>query len=216
MPTHRVNPPLPALGTAAYAITLAGVCDAGIWNTTFDYIMSSNVVQPSSENNISVSFIATNQGNFLACLSDDYFLQSVKVASLTGPTRIPHVTTLNSPGTVAQHALPSFVSGKLLKQTLTKGQHGRGRNLMPGVPVTFVNATVNAENLTAAAIVIYNSFWAGLMGPGVVDGAVTGSIALVTRPVVAGTPATLGQVLNSMSTAALLSTCRRRRLGVGR
>jgi hypothetical protein len=215
---HRTNAPLPVLATVAYRVTVFYQLDNQVCLWNMDYIMASSVQTASSEQNLANNFITACTTAIRGCLAADGLFSQVKVQCLTNPARIPSIVAIiagNQPGSVAGTHLPSEVAAIISKQTSTKGQHGRGRLYLPGVPNSFVTPGTDANRLNATGVAASAALATALNSATIQDGAVNASPAVTTR-VLKGLPTTQGQTLTTFTSRFLLGTVRRRRIGRGK
>lgn len=215
---HRNNAQLPALATPAYRIQPFYVVDQQTCLWTMDFIMTSSAQSATSEQNLATTFntaMATAIRGFLAA---DCFYVGVKVTCLTTPARIGfmfNVATANQSGQVAGNHLPSQMAAIISKYTSTKGQHGRGRFYLPGVPIQFTTPATDCDRINAAGVTAMGAINTALLGGAITDSA---NVALpaVTQRVAAGAAVTHGQVIAQLQSRLLLGVIRRRRVGVGK
>jgi hypothetical protein len=214
----RNNPALPPIAGAVYLVTVGGDIDNQTWYCNFGYMASSFSQVSVSESNISASFITNVIPAFKACLDPTNDITSVKVACVSVPTRAPFVQTGGSfplSGTAGATHLPSTVAGIISKYTPTRGQHGRGRNYIPGIPNTFVTPTVDPDRLNSTGITAYNAL-ATALDVQLTD---TGGVVLdmcIFKRVAKGLSVLNGQDVSTFQTRPLLGTVRRRRIGRGK
>jgi hypothetical protein len=215
---RRANAVLPVLTTPAYMVTAFGTMEAGIWLCNFGYIASAPGQTLNSESNIATSWLNTNAVALRGCMSSIWSLTGCKVTCVTTPSRIPFTNTTNANlgvGTVISPPFPSTVAGIISKATATKGQHGRGRNYIGGVPTAYVSSNVNPDVLNIGGVTAYNTFIATVDGAGTVDGATLLTLAILQR-VPKGAAVTNGQTVQTVTLRTLLGNVRRRRFGRGK
>jgi len=215
----RNNPVLPSLANAAaFRITASGVIDQQMWLTNFDYInLVTNTPNPNAEANLGANWLTACATQLKACLASDVTFSQLKITCLTIPTRLPGYRTTDASfgnGTVAGSHYDSVIAGIITKETFTKGQHGRGRNYIPGVPLSFVTAGTNPNSLNATGITAYNNLVFALVTL-ISDGTNNYSLG-VTQRTRAGAAATNGQIQGTTFNRTLLGTVRRRRVGRGK
>jgi len=213
----RNNPPAPLVTTPLIRL-VPQITDPNvvITETVFDYLCQSAITLSPS---VLASFIADWQAATLVALegvlSDLLNVGTITCADLN-PGSVPtqQVTGLTAPGSVSAPPLPSVVAGIISKTSALKGQHGRGRNYLPGVPDTFVTSATEANQLNALGITAYNALAAKLKAP-ITSSGVVWSPVITTRPL----PPTLipqrAVVITGAVTIPLLGTVRRRREGRG-
>jgi hypothetical protein len=215
---HRTNAPLPGLAVPAYRVTVFYLVDQQIclWNQ--DYIMTNATQQASSEANIANTFYAAVVTPLRACLSSDCTFTAVKATCLTQPSRMPstfNVLPANQAGTVAGTHVPSEVAAIISKLSGVKGQHGRGRLYLPGIPSSFLAPGTDANRWTAAAMSAFAALSTAIFSNTIADGT-NNAIAGLTTRVLRGLPVTNGATLTSQVQRALAGVIRRRRIGRGK
>lgn len=214
----RISPPLPALTGAVYLITVSGTIDTQRWYCNFGYQASSFVQVAASESNLNASWITACLAALKACLSNDAIVDTVKVACVSSPTRAPFVQQgggLPVAGTGGVSHYPTPVAGIIAKYTATRGQHGRGRNYLPAVPIGFVTPASNADQLNASGQTAYNAFATALDVAIADTGGVTADVCVYTR-VAKGLSVLNAEDVLQLVVRPLLGTIRRRRVGRGK
>lgn len=214
---RRNNPALPVITTPLYEVSAIGAGEAGIFICNFAYLMLAGGQTSASESNIATSWANNAAAAFRACLSNLYTLTSVKVTCVSNNTRMPFTNTANANlgvGTVGFFPLPSTNAGIISKQTTVKGQHGRGRNYIPGIPTSFVTPAVAPDQLNAGALTAYTSLCVAV-GLQVADGGTNGALCVYTR-VKNGANVTNAAAVQTIFARPLIGTVRRRRAGRGK
>jgi hypothetical protein len=214
----RTNAPLATLTTPAFRVTVFYLVDNQVALFNMDYIMQTSTISAAAESNIGSTFLTAALAGLRAMLSADCLLTQVKVTCLTIITRQPVVTAVaaaSQAGTGGAGHLDSQVSAQYTKQTAVKGQHGRGRCYLPGVPLGFCTQTTDANRLNASGIAQMGTTANALLSNTIADGTNV-AIAAVTTRVVKGQPTTAGAPLTFLIARALLSIIRRRRIGRGK
>lgn len=215
---RRNNALLPLLTTPAYRVTSLYLVDGQICLISQDFIMTTSSQTAASEQNITTSFNLTTLTLLRACLANDCFQTAVRTQCLTTPSRIPWTTFFASgsqAGSGGSTHLPSEIAVILSKATSTKGQHGRGRLFLPGIPSAFLAPATDANRLTAAALTTVSALATAILSAGTVDGANVG-IASITQSTKAGAPTIRGQALSLITVRLLVGVIRRRRIGRGK
>lgn len=215
---HRTNAALPALTTPAYRITAFFTVDGQSCLYTQDYIMTTTAQSTNAESNLASSWHTAVLTNLRNCLASDVLYLGAKCQCLSTPSRLPYSlvnVAATQPGLVAGAHMPSEMSAIISKSTSTKGQHGRGRFYVPGIPVSFVVPSTDANRLTPSAVTNYTNLANAMMSASITDGANV-AMASVTTRVLRGLATVAGQVLTQMIVRALLGTTRRRRIGRGK
>lgn len=127
----------------------------------------------------------------------------------------PSVVTLaNVVGTGGTVSLPGFVASVVTKYSTLKGQRGRGRMYMGGVPTAFTTPATDPNLINAAGIAAYLALTAPLL-VGVVAGGTTWNLSITTRPVPPAVLVATGVPVNILQLQQPLGTVRRRREGRG-
>lgn len=216
---HRINAQLPALAVNAVRATFNYLIDNQLALWVLDYIGSSLAYSGTGFELAMATSLAGALGTTLrAMLSADCFFTSVKVQSLTTPSRMPGiftVATANQPGTVAGNHIPSEMSAICYKVTGTKGQHGRGRLMLPGIPSSFLTPGTDCNRLNAAGSAAAQNFDTAVVGTTYADGGNTYAPGLTQRTL-HGAATAFGALLTGLGTRLLLGTVRRRRIGRGK
>jgi hypothetical protein len=213
----RTNAPLPAFVFPIYQVTVSGIIDQQTWLCTMCYLARVAAQTPASEANLAASWLTVNNAAWRACMDGQTSLLTVKVTCVSAPARIPGFAFqfgAGSLGTAPAGHLDSEVAAILSKATLTKGQHGRGRLYIPGVPTSFISTLTDPNRINGASLATYGTLATSLMAP-ILDGANSADPGLYTR-LPKGQPVTAAQILSAINTRALLGTVRRRRIGRGK
>lgn len=181
----RNNPPAPAVTAAIARVTLTTKTLGQLCLTTFDYLSNVPATSPSLADltALAVQWDAGLSPKILACLSPQTAEYAISVAELHYGTT-PTYVNLYAPGTVGTAgatALPLEMGATLSRNGPLKGQHGRGRITMPGVPNTFVTPATDANILNAAALTAYGNLIAQLILP-ITAGGIIWTHVISTRP----------------------------------
>jgi hypothetical protein len=216
----RNNPSSPALPSSLYRVTMLFLTDGNVQEVTFDYLVNEPIPVISDGPNMAYLLnyhAVTNIGVWQSVITGDTAITEVTVADLV-PGRTPTKIGFLVPtvGTVTGHSLPLEMQATLLKQSTLKGQHGRGRCMMPAIPISFCNPAVDPNTLTGAAITAYNVVGSLIsttlvapLGLGFMQPCIT------TRPVEPAIVPAKAQPTNQAIARPLLGTQRRRRPGRG-
>lgn len=213
----RNNAPLPAITGPVARITQQVIVHSQLCNVTFDYMSTvAAVIGTADLLNLGSNWVTNFGANFRACMSQDASWVGYTVARLdvnTVPTGVFNISPAQA-GTEAAASHPTDVCITLGRGTSVRGQHGQGRVLLPGVPLSFVTPATDPNRLNAAGVLAVGSFKDNLRGVLTV-GLISWVPVISTRPIA---PATVvskaGQVVTSV-TRTILGTCRRRREGRG-
>lgn len=212
----RNNPPLPPLTFAVIRYTVQTTYLAQIYESILDYIASGPVtLSPTVLGVFDTNWRTANLTDFLACISQDAMFVRTYTADLR-PATTPTVVNASGPtaGTVASHPLPGPVAAILTKRTNIKGQHGRGRMMMPWVGISFTTPATDPNVLNNTAFSAYNAFIAAITVP-VAAGGANWTPSVITRPVPPAIAVTNGANIESWTVQSILGTVRRRREGRG-
>jgi hypothetical protein len=211
----RTNPPLTPIGSNTTGVyIIQGTIEGQETLSSFQYSTPASTVTQSQ---IAILLGALNTAftaKYLACCSGDWTMVR-QLFNITSVNSIIGQVTQNSVGTAgtggAGH-MPTEIAAFLVKYSGVKGQHGRGRLSMPGVPLL----AVTQSKVTLAANLAAYTALANQMLLTASDGTNTWTPAITTRSpaspklVIAFTPL-LTVVLNP-----LVGTIRRRRVGRGK
>jgi len=215
----RTNPPLPAIGANnIFLATVRGVADNEEWLVNYAY-MGADALTAASEQNIATAIDTTCRIAITGVLDSSCTYASVKVQCLNVPSRISYTFYTNGgvprPGVIGSTHLPKEMSAIISKYTSTKGQHGRGRNYWPAIPVSFTTPATNPNNLNATGLAAYTTLWENFNSVDIVDGAVIMYVSVYTH-VKGNSPVTLAQNVATWVVQPILGTTRRRRPGRGK
>jgi hypothetical protein len=213
---RRANTPLPAVAQNLYQANiqfslLSQVCVCTTyWN---DGQAAGTGVSPTAL----AAGVNALASTWQPVMGNNCFVTGVIVRCLNNPTYVSVSRFLAAPlpGTVASASDGTIYSPTIIRQTAWRGQAGRGRVSIPGLPASFVTAT--GEALTAAAVTAYTAWgnqW--LMGT-IVNSGLTFTAYLYSRGLRTQTPKIPGAAqINSFSIRPLVGTVRRRKLGRGK
>jgi len=183
--------------------------------TSFDYqtatpgqITATNVAA------VAAQWIANVGADYLACLSNLALAQAVIVQVMSSPSVPSFNSAWSGPGTGGASQLPIEVAAVVSKYSTLKGQHGRGRSMMPSVPVNFTLPATNPNELIPAGVAAYNFLFTTVLA-GLTVGAVALSPAIFTRPIKPAVLVTRAVHVTSYRIQTILGTIRRRREGRG-
>jgi hypothetical protein len=216
---HRINVPLPSLvGATAFELQVTGFIDNQIWIFGMQYIWTGGAVpNANAELNLGNNWATNCVTSLRGIIASDVQINQVKVSCLTIPARLPVYTSgggLPAFGSVAGNHIPSEMAGIVSRYTNFKGQHGRGRFYVPGVPISFVTPAGDANRINALGVSAYSVFVANIVTP-ISDGTNNYSLAVIQRTR-GGAAATNGAAATQAFGRSLLGTVRRRRVGRGK
>jgi hypothetical protein len=216
---RRFNPPLPAATGYVMQVLMSGLMDGQRWVMDFGFMGVGTPPPAGAEATVAGSFTTLMQPTWQPLTANNVSWDTTKVSCVSIPTRNPFVLTtaplpLFGSGGAAGH-LTSTDAGIFSKYTLFKGQHGRGRNYIPGMPESFVAPAVDANDLTAGGIAALSAFATAARTQPFTDGVNTLDLCIYTRPA-KGLPVTLAANVIVVTPRPLLGTVRRRRVGRGK
>lgn len=217
---RRTNPTLPAVGgNNVYSVQLGGTADNEIWLVNLA-VMGPDTPVSTTESGMASSIESQLSSALPGVLDTATKWTTVKVASLTIPTRIPYIRYVNSgngyAGTASSTHIPKEMSAIISKYTGYKGQHGRGRNYWPAVPSSFVTASANANQLNATGVSAYTTLF-GIYSPvGWINANGTSMTTCVYQRALKGAPVINAAPVLSYVVRTVLGTTRRRRPGRGK
>lgn len=186
--------------------------------TSFDYLSRAAVGDPNAA---SVGFQAAWEAAFATLyagtLGTDVTIEKYNVAFLSRNDIISRESpaAVEMVGTVASLSNPSTMAFIFSKYTLTRGQHGHGRNYLGPIPVSFITPATDPDRVNAAGLTAYAAFYGPLLTTPVVSGGSTFDLAIGTRPTPPATTVSRGEVVARMVPRALIGTSRRRLEGRG-
>lgn len=216
---RRFNPPLPAATGYVMQVLISGLIEGQRWVMDFGYMGVGAVPPTNAESTIAASWATLNGAAWQGTTVPTVSLDSIKVSCVTSPTRNPFTLVNAAPlplvGNNSGDHYPSTVAAVISKYTLTKGQHGRGRNYTAGVPLSHVTTNVDPNALNAAGLADLFSFATALENNDPSDGTNSVELCIYTRPP-KGLPVTLSSLVNQVIARPLLGTIRRRRVGRGK
>jgi hypothetical protein len=213
---HRNNPSLPAPGgSTVVQINMVGSIEGQETINTFYYVGSPpGALTVTDLANALTAWQAAFLATFRGCCNGDWTVSGVECLCLTQPLLVTQQSTANAgaAGTVLGGHEPTVTSVCLSRYTGTKGQHGRGRIYMPGVPSLWVTASAVTN---AAGITAYNNMANALL-TGITFSGIAYAAALVQRAKVS--PRNLVGVapIAQVAFRPLIATTRRRRIGRGK
>lgn len=214
----RTNAPLPNLAGDALRIQVTAVLKDNFLFTAFDYLCPTPAMTPAATAAaIAGLFVTAFNSTLTACVSQEVTFDLVNAIYLSRNDIITQVnTTLQGvPGAAASDSHPSIVATIISKLTDVRGQHGRGRNFMFGVPLSFVTPSTDPNQLNAAALTTYNAFYSLWTSTVFSTGGGTWVPALTSRPLPDEAVTLRGAPVTSYVTRNFLGTQRRRRFGRG-
>lgn len=221
---RRINPPLPPLGPSnVFLVTIGGTADNEEWFVNMGMV-GANTLTAASEANIAISTETTMTNSLRGVLDASSEWLTVKVTCLNVRSRMPFTRFVNGgvgfAGVIGATHIPKEMAAVISKVTAVKGQHGRGRNYYPAVPVSFVTPANNPNNLNLAAITAYNAVDTAWFAGTIVDAGTTMEPCVFTTPktIPGFAPPPVQQValVTSFIVRAILGTVRRRRPGRGK
>lgn len=208
---RRVNPALPPATPNLFELVVIGEIENQLTINTLYYADGGAALITASEANLIAGWRTAFESALRAAISVDWVLVQYKCQCLTSPARIPQYSAgLSLPGTGPTPHEPTTVCVTIKRGSLVKGQAGRGRISLPGVPTAWVTGSqINATGLTAIGP------FASDLASGFVSVGVTYVSMIVSRKNRAGPPLGASPVLTA-TIDDTLGSCRRRKLGRGK
>jgi hypothetical protein len=175
---RRYNAPLPANVYNIYELKAYYVIEGQTCINTFYYddLQPAGTFSGAPEAELIAKWLTTVAPSIQNCMTTDCILNRVTAQCLNAPTRIVvnNVGTVNLAGLVATPHEPTTVAAVVQRKTAFKGQSGRGRFSLPGLPQSFTtNSSLTTAGSTAfgtmalataaAMTTTNNSFAAGLV-----------------------------------------------------
>jgi len=209
------NNPFPQIPTGAiFRLTFTVKDNAQLYESVVDYMANGpGGVSLATQIAFLTQWRANCEAALQAVLSAEAAIVQYSVAEVFLGLLPTFVATVNVAGTVAGTALPGTVAALISKTSNLKGQHGRGRQYLMSVPLSF-QSVADANNLTNAAVAIYVTLATAELAA-IPVGGLTFAMAICTRPVAPNTIVPFAEPVNGMTVRQLLATVRRRREGRG-
>lgn len=213
---HRQNPNLPALTSNVVQLTIFGSLENQITLNILYYAdQTGTVASIANLNSFLGGWTVSNQAPLQAVASSDWSLNQYKAQYVNAVSIIPQYRTTGLPlgGTGPAGHEPTTVAAVISKYSQVKGQSGRGRYYIPGIPTAWVSNSA----LNVAFITPFNTYASDLVNQ-VTGGGITYTPGIFSRRgynKVTG----LGGGFSPLSSAVartLLGTVRRRRIGRGK
>jgi hypothetical protein len=213
---RRINPSLPAVGSTQGVVLyrVRGTIEGQMTLTGFHLLAANNNPTQGQLNSLLLD-LSTNVFPAIKNCSSADWVTVTETLDVVHRTDIIGAKLASNAGVIggrpAGH-LPTEVAAILLKQTIFKGQHGRGRMSLPAI----ASADVTASTITAAAM----SSALGVLGIALTTTRTDGTN--VWTPCVAQrgntSPRFVVAAANIVSTqkVLLLGTIRRRKIGRGK
>lgn len=203
--------------TSLVRMTVATKTNGQLCENTFDY---SNTSGTPIGGNALLTFIAdwqtALQSFYLACLSPLTTLFSYTAAELHFGLTASQVFLL-APGVIGTAGATNLsleMAATMLRYTLLKGKHGRGRIAMPAVPNTFVTPATDSNVLNATGLAAYGSLGTHLT-LNIISGGDTFTPMISTRPIPPAVLVNNAGAIQKYIVPATLGTNRRRKPGRG-
>lgn len=213
---RRPNPPMPALTQNMFQVNVLLSVQGQTAINTFYYGDGQAVGVGVNPTGLAIAMLALLP-LYQPIMGTDCTVVGVTVRCLNNPSAISVTRLLPTPlpGTVASTSLGTMYAATILRQTVVRGQAGRGRVTSPGVPFTFAN--VPATTLMPAAGTAYVNWCNLFLMTSVMSGGVTYVPYLYSRGLRTQTPKVPGAApLLSFLVKALIGTVRRRKIGRGK
>jgi len=213
----RLNAPLDPIAGPVVRVTNVLDVHSQVCLVSFDYMTTGTpAIDTPGLLAIGNAWQTTLGPDFLACMSSDAFWRGFRVARLDSavtPTA-ERTFAVAGFGAVAFPPLSTELAVILTRYTSIRGQHGRGRVLMPGIPNSFVTPATDPNRVNAGGLTAYNTF-AVTMRTAMTVGANNWVPVISTRPIAPANVVTRANQVTSVVTRSIIGTCRRRREGRG-
>ena len=207
----RNNPALPAIIPNLWKIVLKGRIEVQATQNTFYYADGGAVLTAATETLAIAAWQAAFAVNWPGMTSTDWLAESVTMECVNLPLRVPvsRPAIVGMNGAIAGGHVGTEQAIIVLRNSGVRGQCGRGRISIPGVPLTFV--TGSSLNVVGLGGMVANG---GIIGTGFVVGAVTYTPQIYSKGSHAFPTQGASPIL-SVTFDNVLGTCRRRKLGRG-
>lgn len=213
---HRVNPPLPAVGTTNGVVqyVIEGRIEGQMTLSTFMYGAPTPTLSLTQQTTL-LNNIHTNLfTKYLALISSDWtcFRELLRVVHRNDLTTVTSIGSFGTAGTRPALHEPTEVAGIFLRIGNVKGQHGRGRVSIPAIST----ADVSGSNWQGAAIVANQLLFDSAMLATASDGTNTWTPCIGQRSTASPKLIIGFTALQSVNAVPLLGTVRRRKIGRGK
>jgi hypothetical protein len=158
MARSRNNPAANPVTGNLFRIVITFTTDGNVQQCLFDY---TNSVAGQTVRDMPL-LVAAFKANFASLLepilTNDTTITNYSIADLN-PGKVPTLVIAGSGnGTVTGQYLPLLLQANIEWSSGLKGQHGRGRTQLPGVPISFTTPATDPNYLNAASIGLYANF----------------------------------------------------------
>lgn len=211
----RVNAIPPPITGDVYRFSVWTRQQGQVCINSFEVMGDAFAATPATNmNSLLTAWVLGNEALYLLCMTSmatlfRYTLQCISSNAFATIEQAP-----SKPGTALGSPLPLEMAAIIRKTGPFKGQHGRGRVFMPGIPVSFTTPATNPNLLNATGILAYQNLATSIVSPDVVGG-ITYKSCVSTRPIPPALVVTTAADTPVMTPVALLGTVRRRREGRG-
>ena len=194
-----------------------------VWSTSQSqvcmnsYDMMGDAYAASAATNMNAlmnAWVLANENLMTQCLTTQTKIFRYTLQCISSNAFASIQMEVNKPGIAVTAPLPLEMAAIMRKTGPLKGQHGRGRVYMPGVPAAFTTPLTNPNVLNAAGIAAYQAYCTSVARANTIGG-ISYAACVSQRPIgpiLVVTNAALTPIMNPVS---LLGTVRRRREGRG-
>jgi hypothetical protein len=215
----RVNAPAPAVAGDVIRLTYNVVADNEQCQFSIDFMSNQFSASVAADAVLAAALIDASVAPHLKAALDPTATYEFVLVQVMSRADIVSQTynTGTGVGTAGASHLPREVSARLQKNSVLKGQHGRGGMSVGPVPTTFTTPATDPNVLNAAGLVAYGHLvtdWGAAYT--IVGGSgATFSPCISTRPLLGLSVVTHAQVISHLSMDAKLGTVKRRKPGRG-
>jgi len=182
---------------------------------TFDYMTTApGAITSTNMAALVAGWITDMDLQYRACLTPATSCVAVLGQCLSSGSVVSINSQWTGIGSVLGSQLPLEMAAIITKYSNLKGQHGRGRVMMPAIPVSFCTPVLDPNLLNNVGKTAYATLAADYLS-GYTVGAVVLKAAILTRPIRPAHLVTTGILVSSLTVQSLLGTVRRRREGRG-
>lgn len=212
---RRNNPSLAAItGNTCGVVKVQGLIEGQMTVNTFMYYTPGTGPTAAQAQAFLTSFVANMMPKIRACCSADWTVTQVTFEPADGMTwgQVVDTSLAGQPGTGPAGHEPTTVASVLSRITAYRGQHGRGRLLLPAVPTGWVTSST----ITLAGGITALTALGTQMLLTISDGTNTWVPCIGQRAKLSPRFVTYIGGLTTFIVRTLLGTCRRRKIGRGK
>jgi len=214
---RRVSPPLPLLGPTNGAVVykIFGTIEGQMTMSSFFYAAAVNNPTTGQLTTLLANIHTSLWAAYRSCISVDWATvkERVDVVHRNDLAGVDSFTVAGSGGTRSAGHLPTEVAIQLIRYSAVKGQHGRGRVSIPGVPT----ADVTGSNISAGTLVTALNTLVTQILTTVTDGGGNTYTSSICQRATGSPKLVIGSApIVRMTVPTLLGTIRRRKIGRGK